>query len=157
MAGLRRRAGVDKDDNLYVTGVFSAIGGATPTFGTATFDTTVLTSTSRMGMFLAKYDTAGTLKWVRGSTGGAFMSPYAIRTDDRDGVYCAGNMNGYHVYFGAVALDALPNTAGGAFIVKYDTAGNAHWANTAGGSRGAVLRSYGHRSFRECVHIRLYA
>jgi hypothetical protein len=62
----------DGAGNVYVTGIFGNFFGAPATFGPLSGGGSVtLTSAGLNDMFLAKYDAAGTLQWVRqaGGTG----------------------------------------------------------------------------------------
>jgi len=80
---------VDKSDNIFVLGQYS---------GTADFDpgsgTQLLTATGPADAFIAKFDTAGNLVWVKdiGGTGTTF--PRGIKCDDDGLLYVAGDFTG---------------------------------------------------------------
>ena len=111
----------DADGNIFVVGRFQ---------GTAAFAPGVsVVSVGSSDVFLAKYDPAGTLLWVRnaGSTG----------TDRGTGVGVDSDGNAYitgffrnSITFGATTLTAQNNDD--MFLVKYDPEGEVVWAQRAG-------------------------
>lgn len=117
---------LDGATNVYVTGFF---GGA------AVFGATNLTSAGANGLpdiFLAKYDSAGNLLWVRqgGGTG-----------DDRGNAVAAdfsGNVSLTGQFFGAASFGSSNLVANGSgadiFVARYNTAGNLLWLRRAGGN-----------------------
>lgn len=115
-----RGIGVDSVGNAYVTGEFS---------GSANFDGSILSGSTRDNFFLAKYDSDGTIQWVRQSTGARSHYGTGIAVDG------AGNCHavGYIDDFSTVTFDgdtSLSNTNSGygTFLVKYDSDGDAKWA-----------------------------
>ncbi|MDB6112507.1 MAG: hypothetical protein JWR69_4257 [Pedosphaera sp.] len=80
--------------------------------------------------FVAKYDTAGTLAWVRQSVGSLDSRGAAIAVAANGNSYVTGEFTG-SIAFGGITV----TNAGGAdlFVVKYDTLGNPIWATGAGG------------------------
>jgi hypothetical protein len=108
---------VDNAGNTYITGTY---GPAAATFGSI-----VLTnlSFSSINLFVAKYDSLGNPEWARpaGSPYG-FVNGAAIAVDSRTNVYVTGYSSG-QAQFGDVLG---PST--GVFLVKYDSAGTALWA-----------------------------
>jgi hypothetical protein len=114
---------IDGSGNIYLTGYFH---------GTATFETITLTSQGGSDTFIAKYDSSGSLIWIKQPSSTATDRGYGISTDD------SGNsvITGYFektITFGNISL-----TSGGnypdAFIANYDASGNALWARRAGGT-----------------------
>ncbi|GAB3195427.1 hypothetical protein ABID22_004029 [Pontibacter aydingkolensis] len=123
--------GIDVDGlgNVYVTGNIKG--------GSATFDHIPVTySNSSNEIFVAKYDTYGTVQWVRtGSEGGAKVG-YAITADDAGNSYITGYFAGNNTKFGSHSLPSIGNND--IFIVKYDPSGTAVWAKSAGSSGGGA-------------------
>ncbi len=117
---------IDRFDNIYVTGICG---------NNAIFDTIAFASLGQ-GMFLAKYDTAGHIEWLRGGGGWATYgyaieadNGRAVTTDLNGNVYVAGTYDST-VTFG----DSTFLISGQAvFLVKYDSAGNALWARSTHG------------------------
>ncbi|HEU4716737.1 MAG TPA: SBBP repeat-containing protein [Bacteroidia bacterium] len=88
------------------------------------------TSTGSRDAVLIKVDTSGNFEWLKQSlalSGGTSVMPNGICADKGDGIYFCGDLAGKTVF----GNDTLPgDSAGGSniFIVKYDTAGTALWA-----------------------------
>ena len=61
-----------------------------------------------MEYFLAKYDTSGSLKWIK-SAGGRFEThPWTLKTDDSGSIYIAGGMLYPYINFGTTTLTNTP-------------------------------------------------
>lgn len=121
-----RGVGVDHAGNAYVTGAF---------FGTADFDGIKLAGSQEESFFLAKYDRAGTIQWVRESTGGNSVYGTALAVDGEGNSYAVGYAdNGPNITFGTVNLASPSLTGYSAFFVKYDNSGTVQWAQLMGGS-----------------------
>jgi hypothetical protein len=110
----------DGATGLYVTGQY--LSGAS-------FSGTNL---SGSGFFLARYNTAGALEWVRSATSasGAAVG-HSVTVDPLGNCYVAGSFDGT-TSFGATNL----TSAGGSdvFLAKYDRAGTLLWAVQQGGA-----------------------
>ncbi|MBI5800294.1 MAG: immunoglobulin domain-containing protein [Verrucomicrobia bacterium] len=118
---------VDASGNCYITGSFEAV---------ATFSTTSLSNSSPSSyadIFVAKYDSAGNLVWVRG-TGAEFTSDTgeAIALDPAGNVLITGRS--VQDTFGTAALTNL----GRILVAKYDNAGNPVWARKSGSFSGGT-------------------
>ncbi|WP_428662095.1 SBBP repeat-containing protein [Runella sp.] len=113
---------VDGSGNVYITGYF---------FGTATFGSTSKTSAGISDIFVAKYNTGGTLQWVQTAGGTSTELGYGIAVDGSGNVYITGNFQGTAT-FGST----LKTSAGGSdiFVAKYNTNGIFQWVQTAGGT-----------------------
>jgi hypothetical protein len=118
---------VDQNGNTFVGGVFS---------GTTNFCGVILSSGGSDG-FVAKYDTFGTLLWVRQITGPGNEDVLGVAVDSQGNSYVVGNFNGAYVVFPDPAHQlSLENpSAGGSdvFLAKYDPNGGVLWFATAGG------------------------
>ena len=120
------------DGNLLVSGFFH---------GSATFDTTELTSSLALDVFIAKYTTAGDLLWAKSvASSASFAMPSAIYEDPSGNIYLAGTFGVYSPGGGSgdIAFDEVTAfTSWGnqdIFIAKYDPEGNFIWARHIGSS-----------------------
>jgi hypothetical protein len=108
-----RAVSLDDDNHIYLTGVFS---------DTAIFDSTdQIISHGLSDAFLAKYDSTGTLLWVRGAGSSGEDGSNDVIVDSQGNAYICG-------YFGGAAMfDQLEVIGAGMFIAKYDPNGNVLW------------------------------
>ena len=115
---------VDDSGNVYVTGYF---------YLAADFGTTNLVGAGTGNMFIAKYDSAGALLWVRqgGGSGGVVGNAVAVASDG--GCFVTGNFGGT-ASFGTTNVTSVGNAD--LFITKYDASGNLVWLRKAGGLPG---------------------
>ncbi|MBI5775236.1 MAG: immunoglobulin domain-containing protein, partial [Verrucomicrobia bacterium] len=119
---------LDGATNIYLAGSFS---------GASTIANVPITAMGGLDVFLAKYTRDGTPIWV--ATGGS------TGTDIHEGVAADSNGNVCIVgrFGGTATFGSHSITSSGlndVFIVKYDSAGNALWARSAGG----LTNDYGH-------------
>jgi hypothetical protein len=117
----------DGKGNVYVTGYFH---GKKIGFG----KDTLLNKSSKWGddIFLAKYDSIGTLLWVKSIGGIKSEEGIAISTDSNGNVFITGYFESPKLVFGSITLN---NTKGkDIFIAKYDDLGNVIWAKKFGGN-----------------------
>lgn len=124
-----RGIGVDDSGNVYVAGGF---------FGTADFDGFTLFGSTTESFFLGKYDSSGTVEWVQQSKGGRDFGVYAtgLAVDGAGNCYAVGFAdNGAAVAFGTTNVMSQYSTGYSTFLVKYDTKGNALWAQLLESSR----------------------
>ena len=122
-----RGVGVDNVGNVYVAGGF---------FGTADFGNFNVTASQNEEFFLAKYDSAGTVQWVRQSSGGRSYGVYAtgLAVDGAGNCYAVGFAdNGATINFGTQSIVSSGGSYG-AFLVKYDNAGAVQWAHIIQGT-----------------------
>jgi len=71
--------------------------------------------------FIAKFDTAGTVKWTRQFGTSEYDESPAVWADQFGNIYAGGTTNGY--------LGAGNNMGGDVFVRKYDSFGNPDWTN----------------------------
>ncbi len=117
---------VDLNGNVFITGYF---GGATLTFGS-----TVLTNGgtgTAQDIFIAKYNTSGTLLWAHNPVGTGNIGAIDICTDALGNSYITGSFYSPIVTFGTFTL-SISN--GGVYFVKYDPSGNVLLAVNSGGA-----------------------
>ncbi len=113
---------VDGNGNSYITGEFR---------GSATFGTTMLTSTGNYDCFIAKYDASGNVVWAKQSGGAGLEMGRGIAVDGSGNCYITGYFEG-SATFGSTTFTSSGSYD--AFIAKYDAAGNFQWAKRAGSS-----------------------
>ena len=122
-----RGIGVDTNGNVYVTGGF---------YGPADFGHTNLAGSpaGREEFFLAKYDSAGTVQWVRPSAGGSRVYGTGLAVDSAGNCYALGYAgNGATpITFGTTNLLSTNTTGYSAFLVKYDNSGTIQWGQLLG-------------------------
>jgi hypothetical protein len=122
-----RGVGADTNGNVYVTGGF---------YGTADFGTLNHTASQNGSFFLAKYNNAGAVQWVRQSVGGRSFGVYGtgLAVDSAGNSYAVGFAdNGATITFGTVDLLNRSATGYSSFLVKYDNAGTVKWSQLIGG------------------------
>lgn len=114
----------DVSGNSYVIGYFS---------GTAFFGSTKVTSTGYSDVFIAKYDAAGNLVWVKTGGGSYQDMPYGICTDIAGNCYITGYFTGSALFSG-VTLSSAGYFDTDVFLVKYNPSGLLVWAKRSGGT-----------------------
>jgi uncharacterized delta-60 repeat protein len=123
-----RALAADKLGNVYMAGIFN---------GTVSFGTNQLISSgTNNNMFIAKYDVAGNVQWVRRSGGPAGGDAFGVAVGP-DG---SPVMSGYFYTasdFGPFNLTAASANAQ-LFVAKYTAAGDLQWVRQAGGTGDIV-------------------
>lgn len=112
---------VDGSGNVYVTGSFS---------GTATFESTNILSSGSSDVFIAKYNSAGTLQWVQKGGGSSIDVANSIAIDNSGDLYITGN------FYGTSNFGTNITSAGSAdlFIAKCNASGSFVSAIKGGGT-----------------------
>jgi hypothetical protein len=125
---------VDIYENLYVAGDFCS-----PVLN---FDSNYLINTNIYGcpqfcsdLFIAKYDSAGNVKWLKNADG--FNSDHisSVITDKDANVYTTGNFVSASLAFDSIILSNSSIGWEEIFIAKFDSTGNTLWAKQVGGSK----------------------
>ncbi len=111
---------IDSNGNVYIAGGIQ---------GTATFGTTSLTSGGDGDIFIAKYNTNGTLIWVQQGIGTGDDLADGIAVDTSDNVYLTGYFNNT-VSFGASSITSAGNMD--VFLIKYNSNGVIQWVQRTG-------------------------
>ncbi len=127
-----RAAAVDSSGNLYAAG-YQSRGG---TFQYGVSASAAGGCTTGDNVILVKYDSSGTAGWAR-SVGGAGIgaSQFHAVTVRGGSVYAAGFQTSTSAYTYGSSVSASASASGkNSVLVKYDSAGTAGWARTAGGS-----------------------
>jgi hypothetical protein len=117
------QSATDPSGNVYLAGNFQ---------NDITFGSTTVTQTG-LGMFVAKFTSAGNLIWLRSSGGIGSNGVYLCASDIDGNVYITGRYAN-SITFGPYTLTNLQPTVYHIFITKYDSSGNVCWARSAGES-----------------------
>lgn len=117
------RLATDSSGNVFMVGYFG---------GTTVFDTLSATASGN-DSFLAKYDPAGTIQWLRNAADAA----YGLALDEGGTIYLSGQFAS-PTSFGTNTL----TTSGGndVFVAAYTGSGAVLWARKAGGSGSDLAR-----------------
>ncbi|MEO8147331.1 MAG: SBBP repeat-containing protein [Bacteroidia bacterium] len=116
---------------------------ATDTFGNAfiggfmqsdsiIFGTNTLITNGQQDIIIAKYNSSGNLLWAKNSGGTSPDVCFSIATDVPGNIYATGFFQSSALVLGADTLNT--NGSQDVILIKYDTAGNALWARSAGGA-----------------------
>lgn len=136
-AGVFRRANgitVDKDKNVYTTGVFRGVMDFDPGPGVAN-----LSSYNKFlfHSFVCKLDSAGNFEWVKRlgkDTAGSEVEATAIAVDGNRNVYTTGYFEGAIDFDpGTAEYDMAAGKASDGFVCKFDPDGNFLWAKKFSG------------------------
>jgi hypothetical protein len=114
----------DAAGHAYVTGHFQS------TDATALGQT--LSNAGDYDIFVAKYDPAGDLLWIRTAGGAGYDYGHAIAVDSQGDVVISGALVGESRFGSSVANAG--STSRAAFWAKYDADGNLRWVNTTSGT-----------------------
>lgn len=108
-----RCTAVDKQGNVFISGQFAT---------TFSIDNVTITGSSYdFDIYLAKFNAAGALQWLKLIRSTGYEIPFDLAVDNLGNPHLAGYDFG--ATFGATTL-----TGSGAFLAKFDPAGNAIWA-----------------------------
>ena len=114
-------------ENLYVAGSFNA-----PSFNLGAYTITNVNLPPDPGwdIFIAKYDTNGTVVWAKSAGGSGNDFGNKISADPLGDIYLAGDFSSPTITFGATTLTNI--TGDDIFLTRYDTSGNPIWAKSFG-------------------------
>ena len=118
----------DGTGNVFVLGDYSS---AVFTLGTQS-----LSGVGSPYIFLAKYNAAGNVLWLK-SASGSSPDPTSVCSDINGNALVAGGFYGT-IVFGTNTLTVPPASNEDAFITKYDPNGNVLWAKRAGGNLSLI-------------------
>src|SRR6185436_5011177 len=113
----------DNSGNILVTGFF---------YTTADFDGQTITSAGQQDIFIAKYNSSGTLIWVRRAGGTGSDAGNGITFDNSGNVIVTGEFSG-SCSFGSTTLISQGGSID-VFTAKYDNNGNFLWAKKGSGT-----------------------
>lgn len=112
---------VDTQGNVYITGYFNE---------TANFSGISITSMGNGDVFVAKYNSKGTLQWVQSAGGTLFDEGRGIVLDIEGNIYITGTFNS-SARFGNISITSAGYSD--AFVAKYNNNGNILWVKQIGG------------------------
>jgi len=116
---------VDNNNNVYVTGNFTS--------DTIYFDSLMISDTNNTSeIFLAKYNSAGKLIWVKNYGKSLFNESNGVVCDNSGNIYITGTFEELSLNLGTQNL--LNNGNNDVFLIKFGSAGNVLWAKNAGSS-----------------------
>ena len=119
---------VDSSGYVYAAGVTG--DGGTYDFGNGQ----AATGTFRPNVLLVKYNTFGLAQWAQTLTSGSSISGAAfgsVAVDSSGNVYAAGSCTGTTAFGFGNSIAATGSSSGNnALLVKYNSSGNAQWAQT---------------------------
>ena len=122
-----------KDANIYVTGYFA---------GSAQFSSSViLTGSGGTDVFLAKYDTSGSLAWARKGGGTSFDRGWDVTINTNGEIVCTGEFSD-QANFGSNSIHSSGMMD--MFLAAYDDNGNALWAVKGGSTEDDIGRGVTH-------------
>jgi hypothetical protein len=116
----------DPSGNVYVAGKYER---------EANFSGTILPNDGNHDIYLAKYNSAGDLLWIR--TAGGYSGDYALAVVcDNNYVYISGEIQGSNanIVFHGSPITLTCKGSNDIFIAKYTFGGSLIWARRAGGS-----------------------
>jgi hypothetical protein len=113
----------DVAGNAYVTGHYQSTD--------AQANGQTLPNAGDYDIFVAKYDPAGTLLWIRTAGGKGYDYGHGIVVDSKGDIVVTGAVAG-EAKFGDVTVNA-GSTTRPIFCAKYDAAGTLKWVKTTGG------------------------
>ena len=113
------RAVFDPAGNFAITGQMQ---------GAATFGSFTLTPPASAGLFLVKYDAAGTVQWARQNSGTASTVGIALTADGAGNFYLGGGYGGGTITLGTITLPA--SSLYRTLVARYDGQGTPQWAVT---------------------------
>jgi len=125
-----RRIAVDSSGNAYVTGIF---------MGTATFGSTILSSSGGRDIFIAKLSSSGSWLWAVKAGGSSTDYGLGIAVDSSGNAYATG------YFFGTATFGSTSLTSDGTgsaysiFIAKLSSSGSWQWAVKAGDSSNSAM------------------
>ncbi len=111
---------VDQLGNTYITGNYS---------GTIETPVDTIVSVGVQNIFVAKYDSVGSIVWIRSAGGGNGLdSGNALEIDDAGNIYVTGDIVGTS-NFDTITVN-LPTNQLGPFLAKYDNDGHIQWVRS---------------------------
>src|ERR1035441_5965968 len=124
-----RRVGVDTNGNVYFAG---------HVYGPASFDGINLPASTYQNFFLAKYDAAGGIQWVRQSVAGYDIRCKGFAVDGAGNSYALLYLMGTgNVTLGTTNVNNPLGYASSLVFIKYDNTGSVQWAQLLGAPGGS--------------------
>lgn len=115
---------IDDSSNVIITGYFN---------GTATFGSTSITATGQQDIFIAKYNSSGSLQWVRRAGGSDSDIGNGVSVDNSGNIVITGEFAGSST-FGTTTLNSQ-NSSTDVFITKLGPGGSFLWTQQGSGDQ----------------------
>lgn len=96
---------------------------------TISFGTSTLTNSTLQNIYIAQYNSAGTLIWLNNEGNGYITD---ITTNNSGEIFATGELVSIPLIFGADTLTTQGNAD--MFVAKFDTGGNSLWGRSGGGT-----------------------
>lgn len=126
---------IDIDGNVLLTGDFQDDSLVIDNIKIKTYN-------SRYDGFIVKYDTNGNALWAKSIGGELDDATYyrGVITDSIGNIYVSGSIQSKIIDLGNLILkNNSASPAGGIFLIKMDSNGNALWAKSTGGNGSGVV------------------
>lgn len=123
---LSRAVATDPSGFVYATGYIENSNN--------NFSSTLISSAGNKDIFIAKYNSSGSLIWVKAAGSSGDDQGYDITTDPFGGIYVCGFFNGSATFYGTPNITLTSAGSKDIFLAKYNSSGNIVWAKRAGGS-----------------------
>jgi len=120
------------DDSTVVAGRFFD----TALFGPGEPNQTILTSSGDYDIFIARYNTDGTLAWAKRAGGIGEDSGYGVTSLSDNSIIMTGDFTGAAAFGAGESKETILTSNGESdiFIARYDPDGTLSWVKHAGGS-----------------------
>jgi Putative metal-binding motif len=119
---------IDSSGNIYAIGYF---------LGTATFNGSSVTSKGNIDNFVAKYNSSGTIQWVKrfGGTSNDYGG-YVIKVNSDDDIYFGGHYYSNPFYVGTGSTEISYSNAGNydGYVIKLNSCGEVVWLKRHAGT-----------------------
>ncbi|MEI6575196.1 MAG: hypothetical protein WCO63_03365 [Bacteroidota bacterium] len=124
---------VDPAGNSFIGGYFKS---NSISFGSFSLSNT---SAPSLDLFLVKYNSSGSVMWVKGASGSSNNDVINSIYSDKDGnVYATGYFQSPSITFGSITLLNSGSSNQDLFFVKYNNDGIVQWARSIGGSGNEI-------------------
>lgn len=110
---------IDKYDNIYATGSFAS--------RVLKFQTETLTNQGNFDLYLAKFNTDGTLVWAKSGSGAGDDLGNAVTSNSDGNVYVVGSSSSTVLTIGGKSVGKLGVGINNMFLAKIGADGNATW------------------------------
>ena len=142
---------IDDAGNIYFYGLCSGTADANQDFDPGVG---VATPGSEQGLWIAKYNSAGTFQWIKMPLTVAIYASAKpdVAIDGSGNIYITGSFSGSNDFDPGIGTSTLSSTGGRGFIAKYNSNGTLQYANQFGPSsstsyecspKGIVVNSSG--------------
>ena len=96
----------------------------TTTFNAGASDSMPVSSTGLTDPFLARYDSAGGLQWVRSFTNPSWGAGYGVSVQANGRIFVTGSFDDELTFPGATSPDLIASTTSSLFVAQFDANGN---------------------------------